>query len=113
MRRIKRAVIGVTGWNPAMSREPLAVVGAVVAFLQGLLTTVVLMGWWALTPEQTAAWVGLIALGGTAAVVVISRGKVTPVANPRDADGQPLATVREVPLPPLTQPQDGDILRDL
>lgn len=98
--------------GPAMSREPLAVVGAVVAFLQGLLTTVVLMGWWSLTPEQTAAWVGLIALGGTAAVVIVSRGKVTPLADPRDDQGQPLWTVLEVPLPPQTPPQDGDILRD-
>lgn len=68
------------------TREPLAIAGCVVAFLQGLLTTVVLMGWWKLTPEQAAAWLGLIALGGTSVVVIWSRGKVTPVADPRGID---------------------------
>ena len=66
-----------------MNREPLAIVGAAVALVQALLTTVVLMGWWDLTPEQTAGWMGVIALAGTFAVVVITRGKVTPVADPR------------------------------
>lgn len=66
-----------------MSREPLAIAGAVVALVQGVLTAVVLMGWWDLTAEQTAAWMGVIALAGTAVVVVWTRGKVTPVADPR------------------------------
>jgi hypothetical protein len=57
----------------------LAVRGAAVAFAQALLTAVVLMGWWQLTAEQVAAWMGVLALGGTFAVVVWSRGKVTPV----------------------------------
>ena len=65
------------------SREPLAITGAVVAFAQAVLTAVVMMGWWTLTPEQTAAWMGVIALGGTAVVVVATRGRVTPVADPR------------------------------
>ena len=63
--------------NP--TREPLAVRGAAVAFAQAVLTAVVLMGWWDLTTEQTAAWMGVLALGGTFAVVALSRGKVTPV----------------------------------
>lgn len=66
-----------------VKREPLAVAGAVVALAQAALTTIVLMGWWKLTAEQAAAWMGLIALTGTTAVVVWSRGKVTPVADPR------------------------------
>ena len=61
------------------TREPLAVRGAAVAFAQAVLTAVVLMGWWQLTAEQVAAWMGVIALGGTFAVVAWSRGKVTPV----------------------------------
>ena len=68
------------------SREPLAVAGAIVALVQALLGAVVLMGWWTLTPEQTAAWMTVIALAGTAVVVVWSRGKVTPVADPRLPD---------------------------
>lgn len=41
------------------------------------------MNWWKLTPEQVAGWMGVIALGGTMVVVVWSRGKVTPVDDPR------------------------------
>ena len=74
-----------------MNREPLAVSGAVVALAQAILTAVVLMGWWELTAEQTAAWLGVIALAGTLAVVLLTRGKVTPVADPRDDEGNPLA----------------------
>ena len=74
------------------AREPLAIAGAVVAVVQAILGAVVLMGWWQLTPEQTAAWMSVIALTGTAAVVLWSRGKVTPVADPRDASGEPLVS---------------------
>ena len=73
-----------------MNREPLAVAGAVVALVQAVLGAVVLMGWWDLTAEQAAAWMTVIALAGTAAVVVATRGRVTPVSDPRDGDGQRL-----------------------
>ena len=73
-----------------MNREPLIIRASVVAeycvtlprfhaFIQALLTTIVLMQWWELTPEQTAGWMGVIALGGTMVTAVWSRGKVTPV----------------------------------
>lgn len=65
-----------------MNREPLIIRASVVAFCQALFTTVVLMNWWKLTPEQVAGWMGVIALGGTMVVVVWSRGKVTPVDDP-------------------------------
>lgn len=71
-----------------MRREPLATVGALVGLAQGVLTAVVLMGWWALSADQAAAWMGVIALAGTAVVVVVSRGKVTPVADPRLPEGE-------------------------
>ena len=73
-----------------MNREPLVISGSAVALAQGLLTAVVLMGWWNLTAEQAAAWMGVIALGGTFLVVILTRGKVTPVTDPRDNDGVPL-----------------------
>ena len=66
-----------------MNREPLAVSGAAVALAQAVLTAVVLMGWVVMTAEQTAAWMGVIALGGTFLVVVLTRGKVTPINDPR------------------------------
>lgn len=81
-----------------MQREPLAIRGAVVVVAQAVLTAVVLMGWWDLTAEQMAAWTGVIALVGTAVVVVWSRGKVTPVDDPLSVDGTPLVpwTVKEL-----------------
>ena len=72
---------------PRMNREPLAIIGAVVALVQALVTTVALMGWVTLTPEQTAAWMGVVALAGTLAVTVIGRSKVTPVADPQLNEG--------------------------
>ena len=44
-----------------MNREPLAIIGAVVALVQALVTTVALMGWVTLTPEQAAGWMGVAA----------------------------------------------------
>lgn len=55
-----------------MNREPLIIRASVVAFIQALLTTIVLMQWWELTPEQTAGWMGVIALGGTMVTAVWS-----------------------------------------
>ena len=66
-----------------MTREPLAIIGGVVALVQALITTSVLMGWWNLTEDQVAAWMGVVALAGTLAVVIFTRPKVTPVADPR------------------------------
>lgn len=70
-----------------MNREPLAIIGAIVALVQALITTSVLMGWWNLTENQVAAWMGVVALAGTLAVVVFTRGKVTPVADPELPEG--------------------------
>ena len=66
-----------------MNREPLAIIGGVVVLVQALITTSVLMGWWKLTEDQVAAWMGVVASAGTLAVIIFTRGKVTPVADPR------------------------------
>ena len=73
-----------------MNREPLTKAGAAVAFVQAVLAAVVMMGWWALSPEQTSAWMAVVALGGTLATVLLARPKVTPLSDPRDNEG-PLA----------------------
>jgi hypothetical protein len=73
-----------------MNREPLLIRAVIVGFLQLLLTAVVLQGLLALTAEQTAAWSAVIAGGGTAVLVVWTRGKVTPVDDPLSADGTTL-----------------------
>jgi hypothetical protein len=73
-----------------MNREPLLIRAVIVGFLQLLLTAVVLQGLLNLTAEQTAAWSAVIAGGGTAVLVVWTRGKVTPVDDPLSADGTTL-----------------------
>lgn len=74
-------------------REPLAVRGAVVMAVEAILHLAVLLGWAPLTGEQEAQAMLVIGLVGTAVVVVWSRGKVTPVADPHSADGVPLVPV--------------------
>ena len=65
-----------------MEREPLAVRGAVVAALAALVNLAVLFGldW---SAEQVGAVNTAVGLVATAVVVVWSRGKVTPVDDPR------------------------------
>jgi len=62
-------------------REPLVVRGAVVAVVTVLIEVAVAFGL-NLTGEQYAALSSAVGLIATAVVVVWSRGKVTPVANP-------------------------------
>jgi hypothetical protein len=76
-----------------LKREPLVVSGAAVALAQAVLTAVVLMGWWNITAEQAAAWTGVIALAGTFAVVAFTRGKVTPMLDPRNDDGEAMYAI--------------------
>lgn len=72
-----------------MTREPLAIRGAVIAAVQAALTFAVLMGL-DLTPEQVAGAMALVATLGTLAVVLWTRGKVTPISDPRDNEGNPM-----------------------
>lgn len=71
-------------------REPLVVRGAVVLAAEALLAVAVTLGWWPLSEGQQASVAAAIGAIGTAVVVVWSRGKVTPVADPRDNDGNRL-----------------------
>lgn len=70
-------------------REPLAIRAAVVAAVSSIVSLLVAfgVGW---TPDQTAAIMAAVNALSIAIVVVWSRGTVTPVADPRDADGTPL-----------------------
>jgi len=79
-----------------MKREPLAIVGAAVAVCQGLLTLIVLLGWWDLNDQQLVSAMGVIALIGTFILAVTGRTFVTPVAAPQDNNGTTLVPVTEV-----------------
>lgn len=71
------------------TREPLAVRAAVVAAIAALINVAVAFGW-DLSVDQVGALNAAIGLVATAVVVVWSRGTVTPVADPRDDNGEPL-----------------------
>lgn len=72
-----------------MTREPLAIRAAVVAAIAALINVAVAFGW-NLSVDQVGALNAAVGLVATAGVVVWSRGAVTPVADPRAADGAPL-----------------------
>ena len=71
-------------------REPLAIRGAVVAAVTAVLHLLVISGVLPLTAEVEGQAALVIDLAGTAALVLWTRGKVTPVDEPRAADGTPL-----------------------
>jgi len=66
-----------------MKREPLAVRAAVVAAITAAIHALVVLGVLDLSPEAETAVGVAIDLAGTAALVVWTRGAVTPVADPR------------------------------
>lgn len=69
------------------TREPLAIRGAIIAFITALLHLAVMNGWLGITAEIEAQTIETITLGidlvGIAALVIWGRGKVTPTADPR------------------------------
>ena len=71
-------------------REPLAIRAAVVAAVTAVLHLLVIAGVLPLTAEVEGQAALVIDLAGTAALVLWTRGKVTPVDEPRAADGTPL-----------------------
>ena len=72
-----------------MNREPLAIRAAAIWAAQSLILAAVAFGW-NLTAAQIAASFTAVSAVSALAVVVWTRGKVTPVDDPRGPDGQPL-----------------------
>lgn len=77
-----------------ITREPVMIGGLVVAVLEAFIFMALQMGWITWDTEQVASFnnfvVALIALGAVViplAGAYIARAKVTPIADPRDADG--------------------------
>jgi hypothetical protein len=78
------------------TREPLVIRGAIVAAVTALLHVLIVLGALPIAPDGEHAIAGAVDLLGTAVLVVWTRGKVTPVADPvlvaPDAvDADPLA----------------------
>lgn len=66
-----------------LEREPLVIRAAIVAAVTALIHVLVVFGVLPIDPEAEAAVAGAVDLIGTAVLVVWTRGKVTPVADPR------------------------------
>lgn len=66
-----------------MTREPLAIRAAIVAAVTALVHVAALVGLIHLDPATEAGIGAAIDVVGTAVLVVWTRGKVTPVADPR------------------------------
>jgi hypothetical protein len=66
-----------------VKREPLVIRGAIVAAATALLHLGVVLGLLPIDPEAEMAAVTTIDLVGTAVLVLWTRGKVTPVEDPR------------------------------
>lgn len=75
------------------TREPLVIRAAIVAAVTGVIHALVVLGLLPIVSEQEAAIAGAIDLLGTVVLVIWTRGAVTPVADPRAADGRPLVPV--------------------
>ncbi|WAB10799.1 membrane protein [Arthrobacter phage Tuck] len=77
------------------TREPLVIRGAIVAAVTALLHVLIVLGALPIDADGEHAIAGAVDLLGTAVLVVWTRGKVTPVADPNlppaPADVDPLA----------------------
>ena len=71
-------------------REPLVIRGALVALVVAGVDLVVALGMVDWTPGQVGIVDVFVGALGTAVLVVWTRGKVTPVADPQDDNGRSL-----------------------
>lgn len=78
-----------------LEREPIVIRGAVVAAVTALIHVLVILGVFQIAPDAESAIALAVDMVGTAVLVVWTRGKVTPVANPNieiaAAPGKPRA----------------------
>ena len=75
-----------------LTREPLVIRGAIVAAVTALIHVMIVLGVLHVDPSAETALAGAVDLIGTAVLVVWTRGKVTPVEDPKlpaskDAEG--------------------------
>lgn len=72
-----------------MKNEPLVTAGTVTAFVAALIGVLAAFGA-DITEDQKTAVLVFVGVVGPLLVAALVRGKVTPVANPKDADGNAL-----------------------
>ena len=76
-----------------MKREPVAIITAIVAVIEAGIALILAFGI-QLTNEQIGAIFAFVAAVGGVIEILIIRPQVTPIADPRDNDGN---TLRAVP----------------
>jgi hypothetical protein len=72
-----------------MTNEPVAVITSVIAFISAVIAMLPLFGV-PLTAEQAAGIMAVVVAAGGVVSTLLIRSQVTPVANPRDNDGNEL-----------------------
>lgn len=72
-----------------MTNEPVAVITAVIALVSAIVALLPLFGV-PLTAEQAAGIMAVVVAAGGVVSTLLIRSQVTPVANPRDNDGNRL-----------------------
>jgi len=73
-----------------MTREPIAIINAVVTAVQALIPLVLAFGVVQLTKEQSGAISAAIVAWGGLLGTVVGRNLVTPLADPKDNEGKSL-----------------------
>ncbi len=72
-----------------LGREPVTIINAITAVIEASITLAIAFGL-ELSPAQAGALMAFVVAVGTLIQTVVVRSHVTPVADPRAADGQPL-----------------------
>jgi len=89
-----------------LQREPVAVMTAITALLQAGITLAVAFGL-SLTTEQAAALTTFVVAAGALVQVLIVRPQVTPIADPRNNQGE--ALIPATGSPPVGEPGPGAV----
>lgn len=71
-------------------KEPVVLIGAIVGVIEAGIAMLVVLGVLSLTPEQIGAIMAFVIAIGSVVSILLTRSVVTPVANPRDNDGNRL-----------------------
>lgn len=86
-----------------LRREPVIVVNSVITILEASLALGIAFGL-TLSPEQKGAIIALVVAIGNLAAMLIARSQVTPSADPRDNQGNPLKADVSQPMRATTSP---------
>lgn len=80
-----------------MRNEPVLTAQAVTAVISALLVMAVSLGWVTLDTTQQAAVMAFVVAAVNIGAGLLARSRVTPIANPKAADGTPLIKQSDYP----------------